>query len=326
MMTARFGGAAEFLRSWRERAQEVALVAHSAWLRRGARALAAPNPEPFTLIWPRIYSCASFAVWFDALRAGLAERAQIESAGSLAAPARNCEILHARYEGETYPIVIDCGDSSDIDEALADRALVFFKMQFRRRGYGRPNVTPGGYGPQMGARLGAVLPALRAMRDRRAFAHQALARFDAASGSDRRRLFLDALAADGRFALTGEGKTRRPRALLAQAARARVVIHPPGEGDFSCRFVDYLAVGACVVAARHGTRLPVDLVDGREVLFVDKPEEAADACAELLADPDRIEAMASAARAYYDRHLTPGALAAYYAAEIRARLPGAPFP
>jgi hypothetical protein len=324
-MSGRMIAAAGAAWGWRDRALEAGLRARSIWLR-PAQEAPAPPLEPFALVWPQAYSWAPFAIWFEPLREGLAARARMERAAQLRPPIRNCEIVDALFAGETYPVVIDCGDSSDIDEEQAGRALVYFKMQYRREGYGRPNVVPGGYGPGMGARIDSVLPALRALRDRRAFAHEAHARFGAAFGYDRRKPFLDALAGDGRFALTGGFKMLRPSAFLAEVARARVVIDLPGQGDFCFRFVDYLAIGSCVVAARHGVRMPVDLVDGRDVLFVDTPAQAADACAHLLADPARVEAMAQAARAYYDRHLTKSALAAYYAREIRARLPGASFP
>jgi hypothetical protein len=325
-MGGRMMAAAGAAQAWRARMVEAGLVARSMWLREAADVCAPPALEPFTLVWPRAYSWAPFSIWFEPLREGLAALARMEGAQAMRPPVRNCEIIDVRYGGATFPVVIDCGDSSDIDEAQAARALVYFKMQYRRAGYGRPNVVPGGYGPGMGVRIDSVLPALRALRDRREFEHEVHARFGAAFGYERRKPYLDALAADGRFRLTGGFKMLRPSAFLAEVARARVLIDLPGQGDFCFRFVDYLAVGACVVAARHGVRMPVDLVDGRDVLFVDTPAQAADACAHLLAEPARIEAMAQAARAYYDNHLTKSAQAAYYAREIRARLPGAPFP
>jgi glycosyltransferase involved in cell wall biosynthesis len=112
----------------------------------------------------------------------------------------------------------------------------------------------------------------------------------------------------------------RPSGFLTEVARARVLIDLPGQGDFCFRLVDYLAIGSCIVAARHGNRLPVELVDGRDIVLVDTPAEAADACADLLRNPDRIEELAANARSYFDRHLSRRALAAHYLEQIVSRL------
>jgi glycosyltransferase involved in cell wall biosynthesis len=120
------------------------------------------------------------------------------------------------------------------------------------------------------------------------------------------------LAQDARFSFTGGLKLLRQAAYLAEVARSRICIDLPGNGDFCFRLVEYMAVGSAIVALRHRNRFPTELVDGRDIILVDDPAEMADACADLLRDESRAQALRSASRAYYDRHLRPERLAAYY--------------
>lgn len=304
----------------RDRVQELGLRAYSAFHTAEDVPAAPVGAADLTIAWPPAYSWEPFAIWLDYLRTGLECFARVETAPARRPPIRDCEIIDVQWRGRTFPILIDCGDSSAIDPTLPGQVFLYFKMQHARGGYRYPNVLPGGYTPACGAGLFRLLPGLRRMRAARRFEHEVHGRFGAAFGYDRRKPYLEALAADGRFRFTGGFKMLRPSAFLGEVARARVLIDLPGQGDFCFRLTDYLAVGSCVVAARHGVRLPVDLVDGREIVLVDTPQDAADACADLLRRPERIEEFADAARAYFDRHLTRRALARYYVEEIVRRL------
>ena len=307
-------------RYWRDRLFEIGLRGASAFYGLGDQPARAPMPD-LSITWPRAYSWAPFAIWLDYVRNGLAGRVSISPAAELRAPIRDCEVIEVTHKGKTYPIIIDCGDTSAIDPSLPGSVFLYFKMQYSSKGYPWGNVLPGGYTPAGSNGLFKVLPALRRIRDARKFEHEVHGRFGAAFGFDRRKPYLESLSNDPRFRFTGGFAMLRPSAFLTEVARSRVLIDLPGQGDFCFRLMDYMAIGSCIVAARHGNRLPVDLVDGRDLLFVDDARQAADVCVQLLAKPDRVEELASNSRAYFDRHLARAALADYYLDAIQARLP-----
>ena len=91
----------------------------------------------------------------------------------------------------------------------------------------------------------------------------------------------------------------------------------PGKGDFTTRFVDYLAVGSCVVKPPPRARLPVQLVDGVHVIYC-APDlsDLGDVCAQLVRDPETRETIAQNARDFFDQHLHRRRLAEHFAAEI----------
>lgn len=305
---------------WRDRLFELGLRGASALYGLGEQPARAPISD-ISIAWPRAYSWAPFAIWLDYLRTGLCERVSIAPQAEMRAPIRDCEMIEITHKGKIYPIIIDCGDTSAIDPSLPDSAFLYFKMQYSRAGYEWDNVLPGGYTPAGSNGLFNILPALRRIRDARKFDHEVHGRFGAAFGFDRRKPYLEALSSDARFKFTGGFAMLRPSAFLTEVARSRVLIDLPGQGDFCFRLIDYMAIGSCIVAARHGNLLPVDLVDGREIMFVDDARQAADVCAQLLKDPDKVEELAANARAYFDRHLTQATLGDYYLNQIMARLP-----
>lgn len=305
---------------WRDRLFELGLRGASALYGSGEQPMRAPSPD-ISIAWPRAYSWGPFAIWLDYLRTGLSDRVVIAPQEQLQAPIRDCEIIEINHKDKIYPVIIDCGDTSEIDPCLPSSAFLYFKMQYSRSGYPWDNVLPGGYTPAGGNGLFNILPALRRIRDARKFDHEVHGRFGAAFGFDRRKPYLEALSSDPRFKFTGGFAMLRPSAYLTEVARARVLIDLPGQGDFCFRLIDYMAIGSCIVAARHGNLLPVDLVDGRDIMFVDDARQAAETCVQLLADPDRVEELASNARAYFDNHLTRATLADYYLTQISSKLP-----
>lgn len=295
-----------------------AALLSEAGLLAGSLLLGRRAPEPplghrragLAVIWPDAYDWPNFATWLDGIRDGLASLVPV-TRGAPAPPARDVVMAEFALDGRTYPVAFDVGDRPGLNEAVADRAFVYFKMQYARQGYARPNVVPAGFVPA-GTRVERMLPALRALSDRRWFRHDVYGRFGAGGGLDVRRRYLDALAGDPRFSFTGGLRLLRQSAYLCEVARARICIDLPGNGDFCFRLVEYMAVGSAIVARRHGNRFPVDPVEGRDIILVDGPEEMADACADLLRAPARIQALRSASRTYYDRHLRPDRLADHY--------------
>ena len=266
--------------------------------------------EDVQIIWPRFYDWPDFKYWCDSIRQGLAALEPITLADDFP-QVRGVVTVAFVHRGRRRLIALDTGDTSAIDPALPEKYFLYFKMQYARAGYAWPNVVSGGYIPR-GTLVYRHLPVLRKLRDAGRFRHTVHGRFGDWNGSGHRREFLSHLAQDDRFAFSGGIGLRRETAFLREVARSRICIDLHGQGDFCFRLVEYMAIGSCIVAARHRTRLPVDLIDGEDIIFVDSPKEMADTCAVLLEDEARVERIAQASRRYFDRHLTRRALASYY--------------
>ena len=74
-----------------------------------------------------------------------------------------------------------------------------------------------------------------------------------------------------------------------------------------------MAVGACVIAARHRTALHVPLVDGQHIVYVkDDLSDLVDLCRFYLENDDAREALCHNSRSYFDKYLHRDQLAAYY--------------
>lgn len=261
------------------------------------------------VVWPTSYGWPMFSAWMDSLRSGFEALGPISEGAPLDAP-RHVVPVRFRVGGTERLVAFDVGDDMSIPDENPGRYFLYFKMQFDRAGYPHANVVPGGYVP-FGNGLYRCLGPLRRIRDRRDYLFDVHGRFGTGAGYDRRKVALDALAAQRSFRFEGGFRMMRHSSFLTEVARSRVCVDLPGNGDFCFRLVDYLSVGSCVVAWRHRTRLPAELEDGRHLVLVEHSGEAVvEACERLLAEPARAERMALEARAYFDRHLHRSAMAA----------------
>jgi hypothetical protein len=112
---------------------------------------------------------------------------------------------------------------------------------------------------------------------------------------------------------------------LREAAHARVCVDLPGNGPFCHRLVDYLAIGACVVGPRHATNLHAELVDREHIVYCrDDLSDLVELCAHYVENDRAREEIGANAAGFFDEHLHPRQLAAYYLRTIDTRLrPGA---
>ena len=110
-------------------------------------------------------------------------------------------------------------------------------------------VVPGGYVPAR-PHLGRDLPGLRHLRDRSDPLYDVYGRFGLSHATEYRRAAVQALQGQQRFAYEGSLKILPYAAYLREAARSRVCLDLPGNGDMCHRLVDYLAIGCCGAAPR----------------------------------------------------------------------------
>jgi hypothetical protein len=219
---------------------------------------------------------------------------------------------------------IDFFDESRIDADVAAEVDLYFKLQYDRAGYGLAHVVPGGYvQPRQEPydQFCRLRPWGREHPGDRVYG-----RFGTQYGEGPRRRAVELL--EGRPALGyrgGLGVVGYVQS-LQEAAAAAVCVDLPGRGAFCYRLVDYLAVGACVVAAPHPNRLPVELEDRVNIVYTrEDMADLPDLCEELLGDEAERRRIGDAAAGYFDRHLHYLPFAERYLAMIgeRLRAPGA---
>ncbi len=296
---------------WRDAAGAIA---------RPARVPPAPGLDlaGIELAWPAAYQWDRAGIWVDGLATELAAVAPLRRT-ELAQRHEGVVGFEASRNGSVLRVAIDYSDYERLLEEVAGAFDLVLKFQFRREGYGLEHVVPGGYVPSR-ERFYRLLPGAR-RRAARPPRFDVYGRFSLAYASDMRREAVGLLREQDRFGFEGDVRLAGYGAYLHEAAGAGVCLDLRGNGDLCHRLVEYLAIGACVVRPRPTTRLPVDLVDGRDlVYFAPDLSDLVEVCASLVADEHRRRRIGTAARAYFDAHLHRTRLAEHALAAIARRL------
>jgi spore maturation protein CgeB len=124
---------------------------------------------------------------------------------------------------------------------------------------------------------------------------------------------VDLLQNQRRFHYEGSLQIVRHSQSLHESAQAKVCIDLPGNGDFCFRLIDYLGIGACVVAAPHGTLLHVPLEEGKHIVYAKEDlSDLVELCQYYLEHEEQRSAIARASRDFFDRYLHRDQLAGYY--------------
>jgi hypothetical protein len=258
----------------------------------------------------------------DGLRAALERRVPV-SVEPLPQPYERVVCFELERGGQRHRVALDYADKSELHPACAERSLVYLKMQFRRGGYaGHPNVIPAGY-VSGNHDVYRYLAPVRALRDRRDFRWDVNARFGLRFSAELRTRAVQLLSAQPGLRFHGGTHLVRYSRHLREIARSKICVDLPGNGAFCFRLVDYLAVGACVVAVRHANQLPVELIDGEQIVWVKEDlSDLVSKCEELIRDDGRRERIARNARRYFDVHLQEQVLADYYLERMFAAVRG----
>jgi Glycosyl transferases group 1 len=269
--------------------------------------------------WPATYHSGSAGLQPEAdsrmarrlasLRTAMAGMVRSATA-ELPQPVPSVVLLRVTIDGTPHVVAIDQSPYLGIDEACADRCLLYFKRHFRTEGYTPANVVPGGFAPLDHEALHRHLPRLRRPRP---LVHDVYGRFSPKFSPLVRGRVLELLSAQDRFGFEGGPGLTMYTEYLRDVSRSRVCIDVPGEGPLSYRLVEYLAVGAAIVAYPHHARLHVPLVDGEHVVYTKEDlSDLVELCARYVEDPAARERLVRGSRSYFDRYLHRDQLAAYH--------------
>jgi hypothetical protein len=224
--------------------------------------------------------------------------------------------------GRSHEVALDLSDRLELDRDCVARAELTFKYQYQMEGYDLENVVPGGYIP-FNSLLYRMLPYLRKRRYSESAHIDVNGRFGVEFAQDVRRQAMLLLSRESEFGFDGGLNHIRYSRYLRDIAQSRVCVDLPGNGPFCYRLVEYMAIGACVVAYPHRTRLHVPLVDGKHIAYV-RPDlgDLVERCTYYVKNDQAREEMASQARRYFNQYLHRDQLAAYYLHTVLRRVGG----
>ena len=282
-----------------------------------------PDLSSVSIEWPTRYGWFAF-YWVDSIRAGLSRYVTVRLAEVPQLP-NTAVRIHLHYKGEVHDVIIDYSDYPDIifTEYLQN-CLLYFKMQFRKSGYGDPRILPGQYVPSDSTRLYNYLPRLRRIRDAsqdevyNVYGRFGLYRNESVSDDEdevyrKRSQAIRLLGERDRLLYKGGGKLIELFHSLRDGARSKVCLDLPGRGPFCHRLVDYLSIGACIVAYPHQALLCPPLVSGKHIAYC-RPDlsDLVELCDYYITHERERHAMIKASREYFDAHLHKDSIAAYY--------------
>jgi hypothetical protein len=213
-------------------------------------------------------------------------------------------------DGSSTEVFFDYSDYPSLNDKWGERGIPYFKLQLPA-GYSYPaNVMPGGYIVNDPV-IYSLLPHLRNLRSKPE-KFDVYGRFGKGFALEFRTRCMQILKDSG-HPMYGGFEFVRYTKFLREAARAKVCIDPPGNGPLCFRFIDYLAMGCCVIAYPHQIQMPSPLVHGEHLLYM-KPDmsDLPELVEFLLGNPRLRKRLADNASRYFDGTLASGVLGRYY--------------
>ncbi len=227
--------------------------------------------------------------------------------------------MEASLGGPFRTVILDYGDYPEVinGEAL-ERSILYFKMQYLRKGYNDPRIIPGQYIPSE-TRLYSYLSWLRSGQRQKSI--DVYGRFGTKFGKEIRSKAVGMLREQSYFKFMGDLKITRYSRYLREISASKICIDMPGNGPFCFRLIEYLALGGCVISPPHPTTLVPDLVDRVHIVYC-KPDlsDLVELCRYYLATDGKREEIGRNAMTFFDANLSWKPLALYYLNAIRDAL------
>jgi len=279
-----------------------------------------------TVRWPTMYLSGSaglqslnksrMAGRLASLRHAMSRMVMTELA-DIPQPFKSVVLLEVVVDGHSHEVAIDQSPYLGVDAECAERCLLYFKRHFREEGYPQANIVPGGFAPLKDEVLHRHLRQLRRWDRLKYDVH---ARFSPHFSPEVRGRALELLSEQTRFSFEGGSQLTMYTQYLRDIASSRVCIDLPGEGPFSYRLVEYMAIGSCIVAYPHEARMHVPLIDRQHIVYAKEDlSDLVELCELYVRDPHERERLVANSRDFFDRYLHRDQLSAYHLHEILER-------
>lgn len=120
-----------------------------------------------------------------------------------------------------------------------------------------------------------------------------------------RKTIVEKLAASS-LRFTGGFGVRNYISYLRELMRSKIAIELPGQGGWSYRLVEAMALGAVVVAPEPTVGFPEKLIDGIHYVAIRRDgSNVVEICKELLDNETRRQSIATQAHLFFDRNFSP---------------------
>lgn len=275
------------------------------------------DPSRIKIFWPSSYNWAMTHKWLIPILNEFQEN--FEVIFKPITPYRNAVVIEVQIDDQVYPIAIDRYDLVEVNYDCAANVVLYFKMQFATSGYNKSNIVPGGFIPAH-SNIYLQLKKLRKLRDQQSFQFEAYGRFGERFAKTIRGQAVKILSEQESLNYNGGIGRVSYQKSLTEVAQSKVCVDLPGNGPLCFRLIDYLAVGACVVAYPHKAQLPVPLEHGKNIIYCKEDmSDLPELCEYYAQNSKEREAIAQNARAYFDQYLSRPKLASYYINTILQR-------
>ncbi len=265
-----------------------------------------------TIEWPVKYEWDAAEKWVSPLLTGLKSHTRVELTDCIPQH-RGLVLFKAKCKDRSALVAVDYSDNpNQIDEKRLRQCDLYFKMQYLKNGYGADRIIPGMYVP-LSMEIYTYIPYLRSIRKRTKLKYQVYGRFGAQFAFETRKRAVEILESQKLFAFEGSLKKNRYSRYLREIASSKICIDLPGNGDFCFRFIEYMAVGACIIGPPHSTTLYPALEDRKHVVYCKSDfSDLVDLCAHYLEHEDERNEIVENSVEYFDRYLNRRQLGAYY--------------
>jgi hypothetical protein len=270
-----------------------------------------------TIYWPTTYQWPPSSGFLDPIRLGIGQWAKLQHR-PIAQPYAGICVFELTTDGQSHRIAIDYSDYVErIERDCLATVSLYFKMQYLKKGYDlseqdRSKLRPGGYitGDR---RLTPRLPAIREAARNAPPQFAVYGRFGLDFATEIRGAVVDLLRSDPALGYEGGMRKVPYRQSMLEASRSKICIDLPGNGDFCFRLLDYLAVGAFVIAYPHRTTLPLPLIHGHHLVYMRSDlSDLIPLCRHYLQHEDERRVIQSNAAVYFDQSCHYGQLGSWY--------------
>lgn len=273
------------------------------------------------IVWPKTYEWPYALGWVEPLLEGFKRRVPLTYA-DIPQHLTSTVVIELRRGKQTYRVAINCSDYPELIHVHTPEAALDleFKMQYLQEGYGESRIIPGGY-VSNSTLIDWYARGPQRKRDQQRFHWDVYGRFGTQFATEVRNTAIRMLTEQRRVQFFGGHHKVHFTKFLGEIAQSRVCIDLPGNGPFCFRFINYLAVGACIISPPQATRLPVPLIDRKHVVYT-KPDmsDLVDLCEQYVSDTPAREKIMHSSRQYYRQHLYWRSLSDYYLRAMIDRL------
>jgi Glycosyl transferases group 1 len=292
-----------------------ALASNARWRRDGP----CPTPSaqlgsgpPAVVRWPLQYEHPLGGIFTRPIREGFDAVASVVAA-DIPQAYKGIVMIEIDHGDGPRRVAIDYYDFTFVNHQCAGEVDTYFKLQYQPGGYPEfANVQPGGYVTDKPF-LYAHWCRLRALRHQARPTSDVFGRFGLSFAGPVRGSAIEMMQSERRIVYSGGTRRTQHSRYLREMARARVCIDLPGQGPFCCRLIEGLAMGCCIVAARHAGEMPVMLRDGVEIVYCEEDlSDLADLCVAYAQDESKRAPIEAAAARYFDENLHPVRMAERY--------------